>query len=335
MGTVQRDARRAEEETRVALVAALALAFGGVAYGAEPTRTLIASDAETPPVASSGDAADDPTIWVNELDPAESRIIANDKKGALNMYQLDGTLVASLYTGTFWGNSDVRGDLLAVARTGVKFYTVGESNLTQVGSIKTSGEGLCLYQTGPDLYVFTITRRGVVRQFKVNDLRTGGTLVRSFSLSSEAEGCAVDDQAQALYISQEDVALWRYGADPSAGTARVAVDTVVPEGRIRPDAEGVAITGNRVIVSSQYGAARSKSYFIPYTRDTNEYVQAFRISDGLTSDDCDGTDGIAAYEGYLGPSFPFGLFVCQDNNNSIPGNSGNQDFKLVPWQALP
>ena len=120
MGTVQRDARRlAEQITRVVLVVALALAFGGVAYGAEPTRTLIASDAETVPVRSSGDAADDPTIWVNELEPAESRIIANDKKGALDMYRLDGTLVTSLYTGTFWGNSDVRGNLLAVARSGI------------------------------------------------------------------------------------------------------------------------------------------------------------------------------------------------------------------------
>jgi myo-inositol-hexaphosphate 3-phosphohydrolase len=322
-------------KTRIALVAALALAFGGIAYGAEPTRTLIPSYAETTAVVSSGDAADDPTIWVNELDPAESRIIANDKKGALNIYRLDGSLVTSLYTGTFWGNSDVRGDLLAVARSGIKLYTVTASSLGQIGSIKTSGEGLCMYQSGTDLYVFTVTRKGVVRQFKLNDLRTGGTLVRSFSLGSEGEGCAVDDEAQALYISQEDVALWRYGANPSDGTARIVVDTVVPEGRIRPDAEGVTLTGNRLIVSSQYGAARSKSYFTVYTRDTNEYVAAFRITDGVSSDDCDGTDGISTYEGYLGPSYPFGLFVCQDNDNSLPGSSGHQDFKLVRWEALP
>jgi myo-inositol-hexaphosphate 3-phosphohydrolase len=320
---------------RVALVAALTLVFGGVARGAEPTRILIPSKAETVPVASSGDAADDPTIWVNVLDPAESRIIANDKKGALNMYRLDGSLVTSLYTGTFWGNSDVRGNLLAVARSGIKLYAVTANSLGAVGSIKTSGEGLCLYQSPADLYVFTITRRGLVRQFQLNASHTGGTLVRSFSVGSEAEGCAVDDGAEALYISQEDVALWRYGANPSDGTAREAIDTVVPEGRITPDAEGVAVTGNRVIVSSQYGTARSKSYFLAYTRDTNAYVQAFRIGNGPSSDDCDGTDGISAYQGYLGPSFPFGLFVCQDNNNSTPGTSGNQDFKLVPWEALP
>jgi myo-inositol-hexaphosphate 3-phosphohydrolase len=321
--------------TRAAFVAALALAFGGVAYGAEPAGILIPSNAETIPVASSGDAADDPTIWVNEVDPAESRIIGNDKKGALNMYRLDGSLVTSLYTGTFWGNSDVRGNLLAVARAGVKLFAVGENGLDQVGSITTSGEGLCMYESPTDLYVFIITRPGRVRQFKLNASRTGGTLVRSFALGSESEGCAVDDQAQALYISQEDVALWRYGANPSDGTGRVAVDTAVPNGRITPDAEGVAVTGNRVIVSSQYGPAKFKSYFTAYTRDTNEYMGAFRIDNGVATDDCDGTDGIAAYEGYLGPSYPFGLFVCQDGHNSLPGTSGNQDFKLVPWEALP
>jgi myo-inositol-hexaphosphate 3-phosphohydrolase len=320
---------------RAALVAAMTLALGGVAYGAAPAPILIPSDAETIPVRSSGDAADDPTIWVNQVDPAESRIIANDKKGGLNMYRLDGSLVTSLYTGTFWGNSDVRGNLLAVARAGIKLFSVTKNGLDQVGSITTSGEGLCMYESPTDLYVFLITRPGRVRQFKLNASRTGGTLVRSFALGSESEGCAVDDQAEALYISQEDVALWRYGANPSDGTARIAVDTAGPEGRITPDAEGVAVTGNRVIVSSQYGSARFKSYFTAYTRDTNDYVQAFRIGKGLDSDDCDGTDGIASYEGYLGPSYPFGLFVCQDGHNSLPGTSGNQDFKLVRWEALP
>lgn len=321
--------------TRLALIAMLALVVSGVAYGAEPTRILIPSDAETIPVASSGDAADDPTIWVNDFSPAQSRIIANDKKGALNMYRLDGTRVTSLHTGTFWGNSDVRGNLLAVARGGIKLFAVTQNSLKAVGSITTSGEGLCLYQSSSHFYVFIVTRPGRVRQFKLNASRTGGTLVRSFSLGSEGEGCAVDDRAQALYISQEDKALWRYGANPSDGTRRVAVDTVVPDGRIRPDAEGVAVTGNRVIVSSQYGTARYKSYFTAYTRGKNDYVGAFRIGKGSTSDDCDGTDGIAAYQGYLGPSYPFGLFVCQDGSNSIPGTSGHQNFKLAPWEALP
>lgn len=320
---------------RVTLLAVLPLLFAGAAYAAIPAPTLIPSKAETAPVAHTGDAADDPTIWVNPRDPAQSRVIGNDKKGALNMYRLDGSLVTSLNTGTFWGNSDVRANLLAVARSGIKLFNVTKSSLTQVGSITTSGEGLCMYQSPSALYVFIVTRGGLVRQFELNALRTGGRLVRSFNLGSEGEGCAVDDEAHALYISQEDVALWRYGANPSDGTQRVAVDTVIPDGHIAPDAEGVAVTGNRVIVSAQYGAAGWKSYFTAYTRDTNEYVGAFRISNGPDSDDCDRTDGIAAYEGYLGPAYPSGLFVCQDGNNTTPGTSGHQNFKLVPLDPLP
>jgi 3-phytase len=320
---------------RVLLLAGLSLLLVGVAHAAAPTPTVVPSTAETVAVGHSGDAADDPTIWVNHSDPAQSRIIGNDKKGALNMYRLDGSLVTSLNTGTFWGNSDVRGNLLAVARGGIKLFNLSATSLTQVGSITTWGEGLCMYQSPTALYVFIVTRDGLVRQYEVNPSRTGGKLVRSFRLTSEAEGCAVDDQAQALYISQEDVALWRYGANPGDGISRVAVDTVVPQGRITPDAEGVTVTGNRVIVSSQNVSAGWKSYFTVYRRDTNAYVGAFRISNGLSSDDCDRTDGISAYAGYLGPEYPFGLFVCQDGHNTVPGTSGNQDFKLVPWEALP
>jgi len=32
----------------------------------------------------------------------------------------------------------------------------------------------------------------------------------------------------------------------------------------------------------------------------------------------------------LGPTFPFGVFVAQDNSNS----PGNQNFKLVPWEGI-
>jgi 3-phytase len=319
----------------VTLLAVLLLLFEGATYAAIPSATLIPSQAETAPVAHGGDAADDPTIWVNGSNPAQSRIIGNDKKGALNMYRLDGSRVTSLNTGTFWGNSDVRGNLLAVARGGIKLFNVSASSLTRVGSITTSGEGLCMYRSPTALYVFIVTRAGLVRQYEVNASRTGGGLVRSFNLGSEGEGCAVDDQAQALYISQEDVALWRYGANPSDGTTRVAVDTVVPDGRIAPDAEGVAVTGNRVIVSAQRVTAGSKSYFTAYTRGTNDYVGAFRISNGPDSDDCDRTDGISAYGGYLGPAYPSGLFVCQDGTNTTPGTSGNQNFKLVPFEPLP
>ncbi len=49
---------------------------------------------ETPAVATWGDAADDPAIWVNPQDPAKSAVIATDKNLGLYVYDLDGTAAA-------------------------------------------------------------------------------------------------------------------------------------------------------------------------------------------------------------------------------------------------
>lgn len=142
-------------------------------------------------------------------------------------------------------------------------------------------------------------------------------------------------------MSEEDHALWRYGASPDSGTDRTAVDRVVADGgRLAPDIEGVTLVdqpdgGGYVIASAQNVAARSSSYFTVYGRgEGNAFVKAFRITGGPTADDCDGTDGIAAYPGFLGSRFPDGLFVCQDNYNSSPGTTGNQDFKYADLGSI-
>ena len=36
----------------------------------------------------------------------------------------------------------------------------------------------------------------------------------------------------------------------------------------------------------------------------------------------------------LGPAFPNGMFVCQDNTNTAPGSTGNQNFKFVPLERV-
>jgi PKD repeat protein len=58
------------------------------------------------------------------------------------------------------------------------------------------------------------------------------------------------------------------------------------------------------------------------------------VVSGPLTDGCGRTDGIAAWAGDLGTSFPLGAFVCQDNTNSLPGTSGNQNFKIVPLERI-
>ena len=62
------------------------------------------------------------------------------------------------------------------------------------------------------------------------------------------------------------------------------------------------------------------SYFNVYKRGAgNDFVNTFRVANGTSSDDCDRTDGITAVTANLGSAFPNGMFVCQDNNNDLPG----------------
>lgn len=352
---------------RLAVVSVLA-AVSGLLVSAPPTGAVdspqfVPSDVETVPVASAGDAIDDPAIWVHPTDPERSLVMANDKVGGFETYDLAGNRVQRLVFGTqFWGNVDVRQgvtisgiphDLVAVVQQGVRIYSVDpESRLlspvTEGGApVGTSGEGFCLYRspTSQKVYGVVITRAGNVTQFEITDQDADGllesTTVRTFAVGSEAEGCVADDDSGALYISEEDVALWRYSAEPQGGTSRVAVDVLTSAGgHLVADIEGVTIAAQSggtgyLIVSAQNVDDPGASYFSVYRREgANDFVKTFRVSDGTSSDDCDRTDGVAAVTANLGASFPRGLFVCQDNNNDAPGTTGNQDLKLVRLEKL-
>ena len=322
--------------------------------GASSAVVEVPADAETEPTQHSGDSADDPAIWVDEQDPARSLVIGNDKQGALETYDLDGSLVERIESSTtFWGNVDVRqdvplpsgaSDVVAVANNGLRLYAVNPetrklSPLTADGaSLDTGGgEGVCLY-ANPDggLSVFMVFISGNVRQFALEDDGAGGLAldqVREFEVGSEAEGCMVDDQNHALYISEENVGLWRYDADPAGGDERVMIDELKPEGHGTADIEGVTLvddgSGKGLIITSSQAPFGVPSYFNTFDRATGAYRSSFRIADGPNADGCSHTDGITATAEPLGPDYPEGVFICQDDENTSPGVSGNQNFKLT------
>ena len=331
----------------------------GPAFAAVPTgiRSVPADD-ETVPVGTSGDSADDPAIWVNRTDPSRSTVIGNDKGDALEVYDLAGNRLQRISEGH--GNVDVRYDfplsgaavdIVAASRGGLRIYGVNRStrtlaSITDGSSISTNGgEGLCLYRSAASgrFYAFQIKQSGAVQQWWLrdndNDGRVDAQLVRSFDVGSEAEGCVADDDLGHLYISQEDVGVWKYGAEPTAGSTRTLVDSVTT-GRLVADAEGLAIVRQSggpgfLIASAQNVSSPANSYFTAYRLDgANTYAGAFRITAGTNADGCSRTDGIDAVSANLGDAFPSGLFVCQDDANTTPGNSGNQNFKFVRLEKI-
>lgn len=338
----------------VGTLVAAAFAVVSPASAAAPPVPVPSAD-ETTPVATTGDSVDDPAIWVHPTDPDRSLVLANNKRGALETYDLSGNRVQRLSDSvSFWGNVDVRQgvpvagavtDLVAVYHRGLQLYRVDPATrlLTRVNegtAISTSGEGVCLYsspETGR-LFAFVIAISGVVRQLEIRDTDADGlydgSLVRQFSVGSEAEGCVADDDTGAVYISEENVAIWRYGAEPTAGTGRTAVDRV-GAGTLVNDVEGLTLVdlpdgAGYLIASVQNAADPDNSFFATYDRETLDLVGTFRVTAGAVSDDCDRTDGVAAAYADLGTSYPDGLFVCQDNNNDAPGSVGNQNLKYVP-----
>jgi myo-inositol-hexaphosphate 3-phosphohydrolase/PKD repeat protein len=320
---------------------------------------------ETTPVSQSGDAADDPAIWRNPIDPSRSIVIGNDKGGALEVYDLSGARIQR-FTGGFFGNVDVRTgfttgtgttDIAVTYRAGIRVYGIDPttrllSNITDAstGSISEGiyGEGICLYRSpiSGDFSAFVNARDGTVTQVALSDDDDDGlvegTIVRQWNVGSEVESCVADDEFGDLYVSEEDVAIWKYGAEPTDRTSpgsRVAVDrTIAAGGHIRPDAEGLTIvyqpggTGY-LLASSQAASDTLNSYLVFERQGNNAFIRSFRIVDGVV-DGCGRTDGIDAMAANLGPAFPNGMFVCQDNTNTEPGNSGNQNFKLVPLERV-
>ena len=67
----------------------------------------VSATVETEPVPHSGDAADDPAVWVDPADPSLSAIVATDKDGGLLVYDLAGRQLQNLQAGEM-NNVDLR-----------------------------------------------------------------------------------------------------------------------------------------------------------------------------------------------------------------------------------
>jgi len=307
---------------------------------------------ETEPVPSSGDAADDPAIWVHPADPTLSTILGTDKKRGLAVYDLSGRQLQFLPDGRL-NNVDVRQglqlgglsvDLVTAGNrsdNSIAIYRVDRStrkleNVAARKIITLPVYGSCMYRSGKTLrpYYFVNSKEGDVQQWELLALPGGkvdAKLVRAFSAGTRTEGCVADDRRGYLYLGLERMGIRRYGAEPTDGVGYRVVDTTRATGHLRADVEGLALYrkggGGGYLIASSQGSSK----FVVYRRDgDNAYVATFAIAAGDGIDSVTHTDGIEVWGGYLGPAFPSGVFVAQDHEN----DRGNQNFKLVPWHVI-
>jgi myo-inositol-hexaphosphate 3-phosphohydrolase len=338
----------------VAIAAALVV-LASPAASLAPDHVNVPSTLETEPTGIPGDTADDPAIWVNTANPKASLVITNEKTaGRLTVFNLAGKVVQRIADPAgFYGNVDVRGRVVAGARSGIMVWRVVGTpdgprlmpSREEMGNANTAGEGLCMYDpgktgVGDGLYVINVHRTtNRVRVHPLTDKDHDGLLlvdqpVRDFYLDSEGEGCEVDDLTGALYLAEEDVGIWRYDLTAPEGPVPPHVAFASVGEQLSTDVEGLALAGGVLYVSAQNGAAPRWNWYARYDAATGAFLGSFRITAGTESDNCDQTDGIDAYDGDLGPSFPQGLFVCQDGFNDAPGTSETQNFKYAPLHLV-
>ncbi|MEG3092900.1 phytase [Sphingomonas sp. PB1R3] len=328
----------------------LALLLSGCASmpaAAPVAAPVVAATAETDPVDSISDAADDPAIWRNAADPAASLIIGTDKQAGIHVYDLKGKRL-SFTPAARLNNVDLRemaggrvvvaaSDRADKANAHVALFTLdtAQRRLVPMGRYPVgAGEayGMCLWIRARDhaLFGFVVLKDGRIDQVRIDV--SGPTprveTVRSMKLGTQAEGCVVDDRTGTLYVAEEDVGLWRFAADPAAPTTATPIARV--DGRtLFDDAEGLALAprgakGGYLVVSSQGDNA-----YTLYRLPGMTYAGRFRIGGGAIDGTSD-TDGIELALGDFGPDYPQGLFVAQDGDNA----PATQNFKYVSWAKV-
>ncbi len=319
------------------------------------TARTVTPVAETVPVTTWGDAADDPAIWVNPRDPAKSVVIGTDKNLGLYVYDLDGKLLQTLADGRM-NNVDLRDGFMvdgqprvlvaASNRTDktIAFYFLNPATrrLSRAGDPVPTGfsdpYGLCMYAGPSGHYVFVNNGGdGLHRQWRVT--AAGGQSVaepvRDIPVGSQAEGCAADDETGALYIAEEGGGFFRYSALPDGGTERREIDRVDGPNGLKADIEGVEIwtgrDGKGYLVLSNQGA---DNYAVYRREGDNAFVGLFHIGadpdrgiDGASE-----TDGLDVVSAPLGAKLPDGLLVVQDGRNLSPREK--QNFKFVSWRDV-
>lgn len=325
--------------------AGAATALPQIPVGPKPTV-----EAET--FSASGDIADDSAIYANATDPSRSVVIADNKDdaaGGIGVFDMQGRLLQFRPDGMI-GNVDLRADF---PLAGNSIVLVGANNRSDDSLIfwaldpqtqrlsppiglsnptVSRNYGFCLYhsaRTGK-FYAFVTQETGAstLEQYELTDEggRVRASRVRSLAVGSISEGCVADDELGRLYVAQEDIALWRYGAEPGDGSSRVAVASV-GDGHIAADVEGLALakgpgTSGYLVASSQ-----AENRFAVYDRETNAFVRNFKVGANGAIDAVEQTDGVDISTANLGPGFEHGALVVHDGENK-GGSTSN--LKYVP-----
>jgi len=303
---------------------------------------------------------DDPAIWVNPNDPAQSLVIGTDKdsSGGLYVFDLKGKTIRSK---TVKGlkrpnNVDIAyGLMLTGKKTDIAVTTERYTHKLRIFSLpdmkaidnggipvfvgETEAEyrdlmGISMY-TDPSGKIYAIVGRktgpkngGYLWQYLLTDDGKGNVkadLVRKFGQYSgkkEIEAIAVDNELGYVYYCDEQVGVRKYYADPAKGNKELAL---FGQGDFTVDNEGIAIYktpgNNGYILVSDQGAKQLKVYDrVAKANTAHPHPLLTTIKYSANQ-----TDGIDVVSVPLNNDFKHGLLVAM---------SDDKTFHFYRWEDI-
>ena len=309
---------------------------------------VVNAKAETTPVGTADDAADDPAIWRHPTDPVKSLIIGTDKRAGIHVYDMTGKAIGFTASPRL-NNVDLRGNVTVNRQNAVlvaasdrrddksaaiALFTLDTAAqklvpLTNLPIGQGEAYGMCLWQRKADgqLYAFLVLKDGRIDQVELNvsGAAATGKVVRQMKLKTQSEGCVVDDRTGLLYVAEEDVGLWRFDANPAASIKATALGRADGK-QLVADAEGLAIVPMGTNSGYLLASSQGDNAYALYDLKDGRFRSRFRIADGIV-DGVQETDGLDLAPGNFGSNYPGGLMVVQDGDNSPE----TQNFKFVSW----
>lgn len=341
------------------LILATGLARGGLAAAAPIEANLTPVKPRVVTTAVRHDT-DDPAIWVNRADSAQSLVLGTDKDvdGALVVFGLDGVERKDLSVRGLArpNNCDLAYDIALGGGTAdlvvvterfahrLRVYRLPDMAPVDGGGIPVFvGErardvmGIALYRRPRDGALFAIVSRsdygapteGYLHQYRLVDDGTGtlrGLFVRAFGTWSgrkEIEAIAVDNELGYVYYSDERYGVRKYHADPAHEDAEDQLAEFGTTG-FTHDHEGISIyptgPGRGWILVSDQQADTFRVFPREGTA-TDPQDHPLRAILRLSTRESDGNDVTATPL----PGFPGGLFVAM---------STDRTFQFYAWDDL-
>ncbi len=215
------------------------------ACATEPAQQIYAIDTapipasiETAPMTGTGDKADDPAVWVNVANPADSLVLGTNKDEGLHVYNLAGEELQFLDVGRV-NNVDLRGDVAVASNdetNSISWFAIDPvtATVSHVGDTPTQKDepyGICAGQVGTTYYAMPTYKDGMAQVWSVqtDKMSEGPELVAEIQVGQfgqlQLEGCVFDEANGQVFLGEEEHGIWKLDLNDWSA-APVSVDTI-------------------------------------------------------------------------------------------------------------